>query len=366
MKKTPLYNVHIRLGGRMIDFGGWLLPVQYTGIVEEHLTVREKAGLFDVSHMGEITVEGPDAIKYIQRIVTNDISGLKDGQVAYSPMCYPNGGVVDDLLVYKFSDTKFLIIVNAANTDKDYEWMTENLSGNVSVENVSNDFALLALQGPESEAILQKLTETPLQEIKFYNFKDNVFVAGVKALISRTGYTGEDGFEIYINPSDAITVWDSIMESRKDRGLLPAGLGARDTLRFEAGLPLYGHELSEDITPLEAGLGKFVKLEKSCAFIGKEALMEQKAKGLSRKLVAFQMIERGLPREHYDVVADGRKIGFVTTGGFAPSLKANIGMALILPEYSKKGREIGINIRGKAVKAQVVKKPFYSKKYKKN
>jgi len=365
MKKTPLYEVHIKLGGRMIDFGGWALPVQYTGIIEEHLAVREKAGLFDVSHMGEIIVEGPDAASYIQGIITNDITGLCIGQISYSPMCYHNGGVVDDLLVYKLNDEKFLIIVNASNTDKDYEWMKSNLAGNVLVENVSDKYAQLALQGPESESILQKLANIPLSDIKFYNFRENVNIGGITSIVSRTGYTGEDGFEIYVDSDKAEAMWNLVMEAGKDKGLVPAGLGARDTLRFEAALPLYGHELSPGITPLEVGLEKFVKLEKECDFIGKQALVEQKEKGLKRKLAGFKMIDRGLPRNGYDVEVNGEKIGYVTTGGFSPSLKLNIGLALISAEYAKKGTEIGINIRGKAVRAEVVKKPFYSKKYKK-
>ncbi len=365
MKKTPLYEIHQGLGGRIIDFGGWALPVQYKGIVEEHLNVRQRAGLFDVSHMGEITCEGAGAEAYIQKMITNDISGLKEGQIAYSPMCYENGGVVDDLLIYKISNAKFLIIVNASNTDKDFEWMKKNLSGDTVLENLSGKYAQLALQGPLSEAILQKLTDYPLAEIKFFNFKKNVNLSGINALISRTGYTGEDGFEVYIDPSDAEKMWHLIMQAGEDEGLIPAGLGARDTLRFEAALPLYGHEISADITPFEAGLNKFVKINKPMDFIGKKALTEQKEKGVERKLIAFQMVDRGLPREGYEVTINGQKIGFVTTGGFSPSLKINIGLALISSDYSKIGTEIGINIRGKAVKAEVVKKPFYSKKYKK-
>lgn len=365
MKKTPLHEVHKSLGGRMIDFGGWSLPVQYTGIVEEHLNVREKAGLFDVSHMGELIVEGPGAQEYIQKMITNDISGLKQGQIAYSPMCYENGGVVDDLLVYKTGDANFLIIVNASNTDKDYKWMQENLSGNVNLQNLSDKYAQLALQGPLSEVILQRLTDCPLSEIKFYNFKDKVNISGIEAIVSRTGYTGEDGFEVYIDPSHAEKMWYLVMQAGEDKGLVPAGLGARDTLRFEAALPLYGHEISADITPFEAGLNKFVKLDKPMEFIGKNALKEQKEKGVERKLIGFQMVDRGLPRGGYEAFANSQKIGFVTTGGFSPSLKTNIGLALVSSDYLKTGTEIEINIRGKAVKAEIVKKPFYSKKYKK-
>ena len=298
MKKTPLYEKHIQLKGKMIDFGGWSLPVEYTGIIPEHEAVRTKAGIFDVSHMGEITVKGEDSEKYLQMLLTNDISLLNNNQIAYTAMCYPHGGVVDDLLVYKYSNTDYLLVVNASNTEKDYQWMKENIFGNTEILNVSENYAQLALQGPLAETILQKLTSKNLNEIEFYYFSDNVKVGNIEALVSRTGYTGEDGFELYFAYDKAEEMWDMILEAGKDEGLIPAGLGARDTLRFEASLPLYGHELDENITPLEAGLGFFVKLNKE-NFIGKEALAKQKSEGLQRKIVGFEMIDRGIPRNNY-------------------------------------------------------------------
>ena len=364
MKKTPLYEKHVRLNGKIIDFGGWYLPVEYSGIIPEHEAVRTKAGIFDVSHMGEITVKGEDSEKYLQMVLTNDISLLNNNQIAYTTMCYPNGGVVDDLLVYKYSSVDYLLVVNASNTEKDFTWLKENLFGNTEVLNVSENYAQVALQGPLAQSILQKVTEKDLNEIEFYYFSDNVKIGSIEALVSRTGYTGEDGFEIYFDSTKAEEMWDMLLETGKDSGLMPAGLGSRDTLRFEASLPLYGHELDEDITPLEAGLGFCVKLGKD-NFIGKEALVNQKAEGLKRKLVGFEMIDRGIPRSNYEVYAEGRKIGYVTTGSFSPTLKKNIGLALIDSSYAKEGTEIEIIIRNKNLKAEIIKKPFYSKKYKK-
>lgn len=364
MKTTPLYEKHVELKGKIIDFGGWALPVEYSGILLEHEAVRSKAGLFDVSHMGEITVKGEDAEKYLQMVVTNDISVLVNNQIAYTTMCYPDGGVVDDLLVYRYSNVDYLLVVNASNTDKDFEWLESHVFGNVTVKNVSSEYAQLALQGPEAQSILQKLVKDDLNEIEFYHFKDNVEVSGIKALVSRTGYTGEDGFELYFASENATKMWDLLLKTGKDEGLVPAGLGARDTLRFEASLPLYGQEIDKDITPLEAGLGFCVKLAKD-DFIGKDALAVQKAEGLKRKLVGFEMVDRGIPRSHYEVYAEGKKIGYVTTGSFSPTLKKNIGLALIDAEYAKENTEIEVSIRNKNIKAKVIKKPFYTKKYKK-
>jgi aminomethyltransferase len=364
VKKTPLYDKHIELKGKVIDFGGWALPVEYSGILAEHEAVRTEAGLFDVSHIGEVTVKGKDAEKYIQKLVTNDISTMADGQIYYSPMCYPNGGVVDDLLVYRLGKDDYLLVINAANTDKDYQWFLDHLEGEVKIANVSDQYAQLALQGPKAEMILQKITETNLNEIGFFHFKTGVWFKGFTALVSRTGYTGEDGFEIYLAPDDAPILWDLLLEAGKSEGLIPAGLGARDTLRFEAALPLYGQEISQEITPLEAGLGFFVKLDKE-DFIGKDALLKQKEEGIPRKLVGFEMVDRGIPRSHYDVRAEGKAIGFVTTGSFSPTLKKNIGLALIDAKYAQIGEIIEIVIRGKNLKAAIIKKPFYQKKYKK-
>lgn len=364
MKKTPLYEIHQKLKGKIIEFGGWALPVQYSGVLEEHNSVRNAAGLFDVSHMGEVIVKGTEAQKYIQKLITNDISKLKDNQIVYTPMCYPHGGVVDDLLVYKFNDRQYLLVVNAANIEKDYQWMQENLEEKVVLENISDKMAQLALQGPKAETILQKFTKTPLGEIPFYTFIDNVELDGVKALVSRTGYTGEDGFEIYVSPEAAQGLWMKLLNAGKEEGLIPAGLGARDTLRFEASLPLYGQEINQDITPLEARLGIFVKLDKNI-FIGKEALAKQKEQGPARKLVGLEMIDRGIPRHNYRVQFNNEDIGFITTGSYSPTLNKNIGLALIESEHAQIDKEIDVIIREKAVKARIIKLPFYQKKYKK-
>jgi aminomethyltransferase len=364
VKKTPLYETHVKQGGKIIEFGGWALPVQYTGIIEEHNNVRNAAGLFDVSHMGEITVRGSGATGFIQKLITNDISAQKELQVVYSPMCYPDGGVVDDLLVYKFNSEYYLLVVNASNTDKDYEWICDNLEGDVKAVNISDRYAQLAIQGPKAEAVLQKLTETDLSALKFFYFQPSVNIEGIKALISRTGYTGEDGFEIYTAPENAPILWEKLLAAGSEEGLTPVGLGARDTLRFEAALPLYGQEISKDITPLEAGLGKFVKLNKE-SFTGREALLKQKEQGLKRKLVGLNMVDRGVPRSHYDIQTDGRNIGFVTTGCYSPTLKKNIALALVDINYANEGTMLDVVIRGKALKAEVVRVPFYSKKYKK-
>lgn len=363
MKRTPLYEKHLEYKGRLIDFGGWELPVEYVGIIPEHEAVRNSAGLFDVSHMGEVTVTGEDAEKYIQKMVTNDISNMDVMQIYYSPMCYPDGGVVDDLLIYKYDRKKYLLVINAANTEKDVEWLQSHVSGNVKVENISSEYAQLALQGPEAQKILQKLTDKNLDEIKFFYFCDEVAIGDINAFVSRNGYTGEDGFELLVAPTDAETLWDRIIDAGKDEGLLPAGLGARDTLRFEVCLPLYGHEINDSITPLEAGLGFFVKLDKD-DFIGKSELKNQKSLGLKRKLCATEMIDRGIPRAGFEVFSEGRKIGYITTGSYSPTLKKNIGLALLDIEFSEEGREVEVLIRNKLLKAKIIKKPFYAKKYK--
>lgn len=362
MKKTPLYEKHRASGGRMIDFGGWLLPVQYGGILEEHAAVRERAGLFDVSHMGEILVRGKNAAAFLQRLVTNDLSAAQAGRAVYSPMCAPDGGTVDDLLIYKRAEDSFLVVVNAANADKDYEWITAHRAEGVELENASEDYAQLALQGPRAQAILSLLTGCPLDEIRFYRFREEVPVAGIPCLVSRTGYTGEDGFELYLPAGKAPALWDALLEAGRPLGLVPAGLGARDTLRFEAALPLYGHELSPTISPLEAGLGHFVKLGKS-DFIGRQALLAVSEAGVKRRLIGFGMTGRGVARENYPVRSEGREIGFVTSGSYAPTLQKNLGLALVDAAFA--GDTLEILIRGKAVEARVLPLPFYTKKYKK-
>ena len=364
MKRTPFYDKHVENHGMLIDFGGWELPVEYTGIIPEHEAVRNAAGLFDVSHMGEVTVEGKGAEAYIQKMITNDIAPMEETQIYYSPMCYPDGGVVDDLLVYKYNTEKFFIVINAANTEKDVAWFLSHVTGDVVVEDVSAKYAQLALQGPKAEKILQKITDKNLDEIKFFHFCDQVKLGTVDAFVSRNGYTGEDGFEILIAPKDAGTLWDMIMEAGKEEGMIPCGLGARDTLRFEACLPLYGHEITETISPLEAGLGYFVKLDKE-DFIGRDALRDQKEKGLTRKLCGIEMVDRGIPRAGYPVFDGEKQIGHVTTGSYSPTLKKNIGLALLDMPYTPLETIVQVGIRDKHVKAKVVTKPFNQKKYKK-
>jgi aminomethyltransferase len=362
LKRTPLYPLYEEYGAKTIDFGGWDLPVQFSSIKEEHEAVRERAGIFDVSHMGEIAVRGKESAAFLQKMVTNDLSKLKEGRAQYTAMCYENGGTVDDLLIYRLGPDEFLLIVNAANTEKDYDWLTQHAGGDVEVENVSDRYALIAIQGPKAQQILQKMaTDTDLSEIKFFAFRQDVDLNGAKALVSRTGYTGEDGFEIYCKPEDAISLWKNLLEAGKEEGILPCGLGARDTLRFEATLPLYGQELSPEITPLEAGIGFAVKLNKEEDFIGKEALAKQKEEGVPRKLAGIEMLERGIPRNGYAVYSHDEEIGFVTSGTQSPTLQKNIGLALIKSEYSDIGTELEIAVRKKRLKAKVIETPFYTR-----
>lgn len=361
MKKTPLYEKHVAAGGEIIDFGGWALPVKYTSIIEEHQTVRTGAGLFDVSHMGEVMVTGKDACAFINSMVTNDITKTAIGRITYSPMCYRDGGVVDDLLVYCIGPETYLLVVNASNTDKDYQWLVDNVTGDVKLENISDQVAQVALQGPKSKAILSKLVDVAiLDEMKYYGFTHDVKINGMPVLVSRTGYTGESGYEIYTGAADGPALWDIIMAAGQEEGLVPVGLGARDTLRFEAALPLYGQEISADITPLEAGLGRFVKFDAG-EFIGKEPLEKQAAEGVKRTLVGFEMVGRGIARSHYPVWKDGKEIGFVTTGSYSPSLKKNIGMALIAVENAEENGTFDVMIREKPVAAKIIPLPFYKK-----
>jgi aminomethyltransferase len=365
LKITPLYNAYKKYGGKIVEFAGWAMPIQYEGIISEHHAVRNAAGLFDVSHMGEVEIRGIDAAEFVQNLVTNDVSVLKNNQILYTLMCYENGGIVDDLLVYKFSDEHFYLVINACNIDKDFLWMFESSDVyDVEITNSSWNVAQVAIQGPKAQEILQKITDIDLNNIKFFNFKSDVLIDGIKCIISRTGYTGEDGFEIYTQIDKIEKLWHKLLKIGKEEGIKPAGLGCRDTLRFEACLTLYGNEISKDITPLEAGLSSFVKLQKQ-NFIGKEALLSQQKKGIIRKLVGFEMKERGIARHGYEVAVLGEKIGFVTTGYFSPTLKKNIGLALIDIKYCKLGAEIEIVIRGKSLKAEVINKNFYKNNYKK-
>lgn len=359
LKRTPLFESYSKYGGKTIDFGGWELPVQFSSIKEEHDAVRNRAGLFDVSHMGEIFVEGTDAQGYLQKLLTNDISKIRVGGAQYNAMCYETGGVVDDLLVYRLDDNRYLLCVNAANIEKDYEWMLSQKSGDVIITNQSEDYAQIALQGPLSQEALQVLMSENLDDIKYFKFKDDVEVAGHRVLVSRSGYTGEDGFEIYGRPEAIIDLWDKILEAGKGKGVVPAGLGARDTLRFEACLPLYGQELSKDISPLEAGIGFAVKLDTE--FIGRDALAVQKEEGLKRRLVGVEMTGKGIPRHGYKVLKDGREIGEVTTGTQSPMTKRNIGLALVEASAVALGTEVAIEIRGKSIPAIVVETPFYKR-----
>jgi aminomethyltransferase len=360
-KKTPLYQLHLEAGAKMVEFGGWLMPVQYSGIIEEHRAVRQKAGLFDVSHMGEFLVKGKDALPFIQKLATNDVSAMRPGQAQYSPMCYEDGGVVDDLLVYKYADDNYMLVVNAGNVDKDWQWVNQQKAGfAVEVSDVSEQTALLALQGPLASSMLASLADGVVEQLSYYRFLHPARVAGIDALLSRTGYTGEDGFEIYCAAGDSPLLWRKLLEAGAGSGLLPAGLGARDTLRFEACLPLYGHELSAEITPIEAGLGMFVKPDKGF-FNGQAALAAQKKDGAARALAGLEMTGRGIARADCPVWADGKPVGRVTTGSFAPTLGKNLALALVDKIYAQIGRELFVEIRGKQVAAKVVKKPFYKR-----
>ncbi|MGE5473649.1 MAG: glycine cleavage system aminomethyltransferase GcvT [Ignavibacteriales bacterium] len=364
--KTPLFELYEEYGGKVVDFAGWALPVQFSGIIEEHKAVRTNAGLFDVSHMGEILVFGEGATEFLDFLLANDISSLKNGKIRYAHMCNNNGGVVDDILVYKLSFDEYLLVVNASNIEKDFKWIKSKAPNEVFIENVSQQFAQLALQGPKAVEILSKLTDSGLSSMKYYSFERDVFVSGFKCIISRTGYTGEDGFEIYCAPKDAPNLWRKILETGNDFGAVPVGLGARDTLRFEACMPLYGHELDEDITPLEAGLERYVKLDKP-DFIGKKALKEQRQNGIPRILIGIEMIERGIPRGGYSVILNQKAIGKVTTGSYCPTANKNLALAFVdvkrvsVGDNGKplEGQELYIEIREKNVMAKTVITPFY-------
>lgn len=359
LRRTPLFEIHRQLGGKMVPFAGWEMPVQYSGIIDETKATRTKATLFDISHMGQILVTGSDAGQFLQHMVTNDVARLRDNQAQYAFLCREHGGTVDDILVYRLTDSRYLLVVNAANADKDFDWLTEQRQGNVQVDNLCAVEGQLALQGPAAIEVLSKLTEADLGSIKYFRFLPEVEVAGVKCLVSRTGYTGEDGFEIYSGRKHLALLWEALLDAGKTVGLIPAGLGARDVLRLEAGLPLYGHELDEDITPLEAGQDFFVKLGKEEDFIGKAALQEQVSTGLTRQLVGFETLERVIPRSGYDIYHQGDKMGQVTSGSFSPTLGKVIGFGFVKPKWSTTGTQIEIQVRGRMAKAQVVPLPFY-------
>jgi len=351
------------MGGRMVDFGGWDMPVQYAGTVEEHLRTRRHAGLFDVSHMGEISVRGADAIALVNRLSSNDASKLTNGQAQYSALTTPIGTVIDDLLVYRFAADHLLLVVNAGTTDKDWDWIkSHHRDEEVELKNVSSNYCQLAIQGPDALGILQTLSDLPLSAIKYYHFTEGE-VDGVKSIVSRTGYTGEDGFEVYAGADKAEQLWSKILDAGdfgSATGVLPCGLAARNTLRLEAGMALYGHEIDETTTLLEANLGWIAKLNKG-DFIGRDALAKQKEEGLKRRLVGFEMTERGIARDGQEVVVNGAPVGKVTSGSPAPYLKKNIGMAYVPIEFANEGQQIQIDVRGRLVSAEIVKTPFYKR-----
>ena len=362
LKMTCLYGRHVDMGAKMSPFAGFIMPIQYSGITDEHIAVRTRVGMFDVSHMGEIFISGPDAEKFVNHIFTNDVRGLEAGKILYGMMLYPTGGVVDDLLVYKeFAPDSFLLVVNASNIDKDYAWMLDNAAGyDVRIDNRSEEWGQIAVQGPDAEKVVVDVLGWPgAASLDFYTFAD--YECGERMIISRTGYTGEDGFEIYASPEMINRLWDDFLKA----GVSPCGLGCRDTLRFEAGLPLYGDELSADITPVEAGLSMFCKLDKE-EFIGKDVLVQQKAEGTEKKVVGIEIHDKAIPRAGYPVeLEDGTPVGVVTTGYHSISLDRSICFALVKSEYSKLGTPLWIRIRKKVFPGEVVKKRFYQTNYKK-
>lgn len=364
LKQTPIFPVYKESGAKTVDFGGWDLPVQFSGIKHEHEVTRTKAGLFDVSHMGEVLVQGEHSVDFLQRVLTNDISKLTPKRAQYTIMSYENGGTVDDLIVYMLEENNYLLVVNAANTEKDFEWLqAQNKENDVTISNVSREYVQLALQGPKAETILQSITETDLGGIKFFRFENPVYFTNINAgaIVSRTGYTGEDGFEIYIDAASGVALWKLLLEVGKDEGLEPIGLGARDTLRFEANLALYGQELSKDITPIEAGLGFAVKVNKEEDFIGKSVLKEQVENGVDRKLVGIEMIDKGIPRHGYEVFVGEEEVGFITSGTQSPTLNKNVGLVLIDSQFAEEGTEVIVQVRKRKLKAKVVKTPFYKR-----
>jgi len=357
LKKTPLNSLEHELGGKMIDFGGWELPVQFTGILDEHEAVRTKAGLFDVSHMGEITVKGPAALPLLQRATCNDVSKLEDGRAQYNGLLYPTAGFVDDILIYRLGGDDYFVVVNASNSDKDFEWLADCAKGmDVEVKNESANYAQLALQGPNAQRILQPLVDVDLAPIKYYRFTRG-HVDGVDAIISRTGYTGEDGFELYVAPSESQRLFRKLTDSGEVK---PCGLGARDTLRLEAKMALYGNDIDETTTPLEADLGWIVKIDKG-DFYGRDVLQRENAEGPRRKLVGFEMVDRGIARHGYPVVDGKEEIGVVTSGTQSPTLKKPIGLAYLPLEKSAPGTEFMVLIRGRETRARVVPTPFYKR-----
>lgn len=365
MKKTALAEKHEQLGARMVDFAGWYMPVQYSGIIEEHRAVRTAAGLFDLGHMGQVKVTGPDAMAFLNYVGSNDISGLEPGQALYSLLLNPTGGVIDDIIIYRYpSGEGYFVVINASNTDKDVAWLQKQQSErgdlDVSVQHISEQTGMIAIQGPNAAAIVSKLSSVDLTDMAAFSMRA-VEIAGVQSLAGRTGYTGEDGWEFYFPVERSAELWDALLAAGADQGLRPIGLGARDTLRLEARMPLYGNEMDDEIHPYDAGLGWAVKLDRD-DFIGRDALLAIREKGINRRTVGFRMVERGgAPRTHYEVQVDGQPVGFVTSGTASPTLGENIGMAIIDKAYAGVGKPLDIIIRGKAVRAEQVKTPFYKR-----
>lgn len=360
MKNTAFTHIHEGLGAKMAPFAGYNMPIQYTGVKDEHFVVREKVGVFDVSHMGEFIVKGPEALDLIQYITSNDASALVDGKVQYS--CFPNGkgGIVDDLLVYQINNNEFMLVVNASNIDKDLAWVNANNKFEASVENISDEISLLAIQGPKAVEALQKLTSVNLSEIGYYTFKIGEFAGFENIIISATGYTGAGGFEIYMPNSAAESIWNQVFEAGKEFGIQPAGLAARDTLRLEMGFCLYGNDINDSTSPIEAGLGWITKFKDHKDFIDKDTLLNQKTNGTTRKLIGFTMADKAIPRKDYPIVdANGNEIGVVTSGTMAPSLNQGIGMGYVSTEYLKEDSTIYISIRNKQAAATITKLPFY-------
>ena len=357
-KKTPLYELHESLNGKIVDFAGWLLPVQYAGILEEHKAVRERAGLFDVSHMGELVLTGDRVIEYVNWLVCNDIHKIVPGKIRYSPLLNEQGGIVDDLLIYDISDTKVLLVVNAANKDKDYAWISDHLKDGIELKDISDSVAQIAIQGPKAEQITRRICNGDELPQKYYTFTEQMQVAGVKALVSRTGYTGEDGFEIYCDAEDGTKVYKALLEAGKEEQIEPCGLGCRDTLRLEASMPLYGHEMNDETAPQEVGLARYIKMEKE-DFVGKKALQDRE---FHTDRVGLKVLDRGIAREHCDVYKDDEKIGYTTSGTFLPYLQGAYAMAVIDNADIQPGTIVWIDVRGRKLKAEVIELPFYKKK----
>lgn len=355
-KKTGLYDIHIKLGAQIVNFGGYLMPLKYTSIRDEHRRVRNTVGVFDVSHMGEFVVSGEGALEFLNWITTNDVAGLEPYQVQYSTMLYDHGGIVDDLLVYRLPD-RFMLVVNAANLDKDFQWISDHCPDGVTLKDISDDITLLAIQGPKAGLVVQKITDIDLDEVPYYWCTEGT-VGGVPGILSRTGYTGEIGWELYVGREYSEQLWHAVMEAGAEFDIEPVGLGARDSLRLEMKYCLYGNDISQDTNPLEAGLGWVTKLDKG-DFIGHDPVAKVKEEGVTRRLVAFELMDQGFPRPHYQIVKDGESVGEVTSGTMSPSLDKGIGLGYVVRPHTKAGTEIAIQIRGKDVPAVIIKPPFY-------